>query len=67
MNFMDDDRLDVASMKNPCPEGVLVLRVTACENLKGADMSIMGKPTSDPYLRIKVGTRPSPATDLKST
>mmetsp|Transcript_29839 Transcript_29839/g.86640 ORF Transcript_29839/g.86640 Transcript_29839/m.86640 type:complete len:714 (-) Transcript_29839:103-2244(-) len=51
-----DHKVDLARLKCPPPEGVLGIRVVRAENLAGKDLSIVGSPTSDPYVTVKVGS-----------
>ena len=50
------DKVNLARLKCPNPEGILRIKVVRAEKLAGKDFSASGRATSDPYVQIKVGT-----------
>mmetsp|Transcript_28583 Transcript_28583/g.62172 ORF Transcript_28583/g.62172 Transcript_28583/m.62172 type:complete len:898 (+) Transcript_28583:892-3585(+) len=54
-SMTESDKVDLARLRNPPPEGVLRIKVLKASNLSGKDWRLIGANTSDPYTQIKVG------------
>jgi len=50
-----DAGVDLATLKNPIPSGVLRIKVVKATNLEGKDFSLMSAKTSDPYAEVRMG------------
>ena len=57
----------VTEVKNAEPGDKLHVTVTKCVNLDSADFTLSGKGSSDPYVKLKVGTQSQKTTVVKGT
>ena len=49
--------VDASALRYPMPEGVLQVELLEARDLKQADVSLIGKASSDPYAVVKIGAQ----------
>mmetsp|Transcript_47647 Transcript_47647/g.134245 ORF Transcript_47647/g.134245 Transcript_47647/m.134245 type:complete len:670 (-) Transcript_47647:34-2043(-) len=52
-----EHEIDISAMQYPMPEALLRIGVVEARGLKGMDHHLIGKATSDPYVKIRIGDR----------
>mmetsp|Transcript_7342 Transcript_7342/g.18398 ORF Transcript_7342/g.18398 Transcript_7342/m.18398 type:complete len:852 (-) Transcript_7342:45-2600(-) len=66
-SITDDPKVDLARLKCPTPDGVLRIKVLKANSLAAKDFNLIRQPTSDPYVRIKIGTETWKTPTIKKT
>jgi hypothetical protein len=62
-----EDEIDIATMQQPPPEGVIRLGLVEARGLEGMDWNLFSKRTSDPLAMIRVGARSHRTPTLQAT